>query len=86
VTRWVIIVNLLKDKIVQKTGIVFLLLIIIFEIISYSTTEYVKGSLEVELYRKSYAIEAEIEKTFNDIFHISSSYKSFMEANPSATK
>ena len=75
--------RILKDKAIVKTVIVSLLLFIIFELTIISFTIQIE---ETRLYKKSYSIQAEIEKVFLNIFTISDAYSSYMSENPNANK
>lgn len=75
-----------KDWAIIKTIIVSFFLIIIFELIVVVSNAFVLQSKEAELYKKSYAIQAEIEKVFLYVFTVSDAYASYVTSNPNVTK
>lgn len=76
----------LKDKAIIKTVIVSFFLLVIFELIIIVSNAFMLQTEEAELYKKSYAIQAEIEKVFLNIFTISDAYSSYMTESPDATR
>lgn len=78
--------RLLKDKTIVKTVIVSFFLIIIFELIIVVSNAFMMQTEEAELYKKSYSIQAEIEKVFLNIFTISDAYTSYVSDNPTISQ
>lgn len=82
----VVLMSIFNDNKKRRVIIVGILLIIIFELIAFMAGAIRKQSNEVDLYRKSYAIQAEIETVFLNVFTISDAYNSFITENEDATR
>lgn len=78
--------NFFKDKSKVRVLIIIILLLVIFELIVVVSNALAARTEESDLYRKSYAIQAEIEKVFLNVFTISDAYVSFISETPSTTK
>ena len=75
-----------KSKPLRRVFIVGVLLLVVFEMISFVSRSYVMQNMEAELSRKSFAVENKIEKIFLNVFTITDAYQSFIEEDLSATK
>jgi diguanylate cyclase (GGDEF)-like protein len=78
--------RILKDKSLLKTVIVSFTLLVFFELIIVVSNSFILQTEEAELYKKSYSIQAEIEKVFLNIFTISDAYSSYAAGTPAVSK
>lgn len=77
--------KLIKNKKLGIPILIFITIYLMFELIVFFSSAYIKQMEENELYKESFAIETEIEKILLNVSTISEAYKSYMESNPDAT-
>lgn len=78
--------KILKNRAIIKTLIIGFLLLCFFESLIFVSNAYTLQREEIELYKKSYSIQAEVEKVFLNIFTITDAYTSYVSDNPDITR
>jgi len=78
--------SVFKGDLKVKIFLICVLIFILFESIVLAANAFWMQSKEKELYRKSYAIQSEVEKVFLNVYTISEAYVSYIEESPEVSR
>ncbi len=80
------VMRLNKSSFKVKIFLTCVLIFMLFESIVFAANAFWMQSKEKELYRKSYAIQSEVEKVFLNVYTISEAYVSYIEESPDVSR